>query len=35
MLEKSISMDDIHFAIKTSIKQDVECVFTVILIQII
>jgi DNA-directed RNA polymerase II subunit RPB1 len=28
MLEKSISMDDIHFAIKTSIKQDVECIYS-------
>ena len=28
MLEKSISMDDIHFAIKTSIKQEVECIYS-------
>ncbi len=28
MLEKSISMDDIHFAIKSSIKQDVECIYS-------
>ena len=28
MLEKYITMDDIHFAIKTSIKQDVECIYS-------
>ncbi len=27
MLEKNISMDDIHFAINTSLKNNIECVF--------
>jgi DNA-directed RNA polymerase II subunit RPB1 len=28
MLEKNISMDDIHFSIKTGFNEDVECVFS-------
>ena len=28
MLEKNISMDDIHFSIKTEFNEDVECVFS-------
>ena len=27
MLDRNISMDDIHFAIKNSYKNDIECVF--------
>ena len=28
MLEKNITMDDIHFAIKNSLKDDIDCVFS-------
>ena len=28
MLDKNITMDDIHFAIKNSMKNDVDCVFS-------
>lgn len=28
MLEKNITMDDIHFAVKNSLKEDIDCVFS-------